>query len=254
MRAIIAAPSFVWPEHIAGNCLRLRKIVDEVGLLFLESQTCLAYTDLDLPEFLGKTGLRFHIHLPLDLPWHNGPDHVWHIIGGLIKKAEFLNPWGAVLHPPSLEGIQSLQKNVLEPLETIAKYWLQSGAQARNLLLENIRENDLIVLWPLIQSFKLGICLDLGHLLAYGQETHKIPGVWPHVRMLHLCAPGPHGEHHSLRKLDERGLTLLREILRQVHRDCVLMVEVFNPKDFMESLDILLALIGPANDHPDSWR
>ncbi|SDB17159.1 Sugar phosphate isomerase/epimerase [Desulfonatronum thiosulfatophilum] len=254
MRAIIAAPSFVWPEHIAGNCLRLCEHVDEVGLLFLESQTCLAYTDHDLPKFLGETGLRFHVHLPLDLPWCEGPERVWQVIWGLQKKAAFLNPWGVVLHPPSMVGIRSLQEEVIDPLASVADQWLQSGAQAESLLLENTRENDLIALWPLIQALKLGICLDLGHLLAYGQGMHNIPGVWPHVRMVHLSAPGPHGEHFSLRKLDDRGFALMQEILRQIDPGCVLMVEVFDPKDFLESLHILLALIGSENDHPDSRR
>ena len=240
----VAAPSFVWPDHVAGNCLRLQGIVDEVGLLFLESESCLAYTDADLPPYLQETGLRFHVHLPVDLPWGGPPRPISDIMVGLRKKAEFLDPWAFVLHPPPVAFMASRNDTQFnEPLTSVLDLWLQAGARNEDLLLENVRENDLIDLWPLIQSRKLGICLDLGHLLAYGQRTHLLPGIWPHVRMVHLSAPGPHGEHRSLRDLDVRGLALLEEILRRVDSECVLMVELFDPRIFLESLDMLLTTI-----------
>ena len=255
-QAVIAAPSFVWPAHIAENCRRLAPLVDEVGLLFLESDACLAYTEQDLPGFLAQTGLRFHVHLPLDLPWNSGPEKVWEIVAGLRSKAAFLRPGAFVLHPPPMRNgptgdrrwnphdCPPLKNGVVfshtdDCLRLFVQFWEEAGARPEELLLENTRENDLIALQPLIQSRNLGICLDLGHLLAYGQRTHLLPEIWPRVKMVHLSAPGPQGQHRSLRELDESGRSLLREILNRLKPGCILMIEVFDPDGFKESLHML---------------
>lgn len=266
--AKIAAPSFVWPAHIAENCRRLAPLVDEVGLLFFQSEACLAYTERDLPIWLAETGLGFHVHLPLDLPWSEGPERAWEIVSGLRRKTAFLQPWAFVLHPPEIGPgpvftDQSRQLRVCPPpgngvafgqgfdsLAEFARLWeqreKQGGGCSGELLLENTRENDLVDSWPLIQSLNLGICLDLGHLVVHDQQTHRVPGIWSQVRMVHLSAPGklgpdgrPRDGHCSLAALDHRGRALLEEILGRIRPDCVLMLEVFEPEGFMESLNML---------------
>jgi len=67
-----AAPLFLWPDTAAENCARLASMVSEVGLLFLETRSRLEDTHDDLPLSLAKSGLRYHVHLPLDLPWVDG--------------------------------------------------------------------------------------------------------------------------------------------------------------------------------------
>ncbi|WP_052812771.1 cobamide remodeling phosphodiesterase CbiR [Desulfonatronum thioautotrophicum] len=272
--ARIAAPSFVWPKHIAENCNKLRKLVDEVGLLFFQAEACLDYTEQDLPTWLAGTGLRFHVHLPLDLPWNTGVQRVWNTVSALQRKTCFLQPLAYVLHPPPLAPLRGdseaaaevteangavcslAEKGVVlrQDVELLADFircWEAAGLAPRSLLLENTRENDLSGLWPLIQATNLGICLDLGHLLVAGQQTHRLPGVWPRVRMVHLSAPGqsgadgqPRDGHRSLAELDQRGWALFEEILDQVHPDCVLMIEVFYPEGLMESLHILRIMTG----------
>jgi len=261
--ARIAAPSFVWPEHIAENCRKLRPLVDEVGLLFFQTEACLMYTEFDLPAWLAETGLRYHVHLPLDLPWAEDLQAVWNAVSRLRRKADFLQPWAYVLHPPSFpppgpphatigESVCSLpEKGVawnysVESLAWLVRRWEVDGASPESLLLENTLENDLTGLWPLIQAANLGICLDLGHLLIADQQTHRLPDIWPRVHMVHLSAPGKVSAdgrlvdgHRTLAELDERGWGLLEEILAQVHEECVLMVEVFYPEGLMESVHML---------------
>ncbi|PTN32734.1 cobamide remodeling phosphodiesterase CbiR [Desulfonatronum sp. SC1] len=271
--ARIAGPSFVWPADVAENCRRLAPLVDEVGLLFFESEACLVYTERDLPPWLAETGLRFHAHLPLDLPWNEGPERVWEIVSGLRRKAAFLRPWAFVLHPPETRpdfiDLSGRAEVCPQPGNDVAfgqgfgsftefvhlwgQRWEQGGGRPEELLLENTRENDLVDSWPLIQSVNLGICLDLGHLLVHGQQTHRLPEIWSRVRMVHLSAPGKVGEdgrprdgHRSLAELDHRGRGLLEEILGRIRPDCVLMLEVFEPEGFMESLNMLRGMTGRA--------
>lgn len=240
---IIAAPSYVWPGTIVENCARLAGQVDEVGLLFFESDACLAYTERDLPRSLAKLGLRYHVHLPLDLPWHEGPEAAWAVVSALLDKCAFLSPWAAVLHPPATTVCPATKKWVspLHPgtdLDHFLDLWIASRPAVRPLV-ENTRENDLSLLWPVIQAREAGVCLDLGHLLAFSQETDKIPGLWPHVGMVHLNAPGPQGEHWSLRRLDSSGQKRMAGILARICPGTVLMLEVFTPRDFQESLAVI---------------
>ncbi|TVR00805.1 MAG: hypothetical protein EA399_03745 [Desulfovibrionales bacterium] len=249
-------------------------LVDEVGLLFFQTEACLGYTEQDLPTWLAGTGLRFHVHLPLDLPWSDGMQRVWNTVSALQRKVVFLQPWAYVLHPPPLAPLRvgseataevtevtgavcplaekgvGLRQDV-ELLADFIRRWEAAGLAPRSLLLENTRENDLAGLWPLIQTSNLGICLDLGHLLVADQQTHQLPGIWPRVHMVHLSAPGqtgadgqPRDGHRSLAELDQRGRALLEEILDHVHTDCVVMVEVFYPEGLMESLHILRTMTG----------
>ncbi|HDQ39486.1 MAG TPA: hypothetical protein ENN39_00415 [Desulfonatronum sp.] len=239
----IAAPSFVWPADIAENCNRLASMVSEVGLLFFETDSCLAYTEKDLPLLLARLGLRFHVHLPLNLPWEESPEAVLEVAIALLSKCAFLKPWAVVLHPPPIRVCPEPQNRITTPhacekLRLFIALW-NEARPATKLLLENIRDNDLVAAWPLIRYFGVGICLDLGHLLAFSQKTDKIPGIWPHVGMLHLSAPGPAGEHRSLRLLDQTGRKRLEGLLAQANQDCVLMLEVFSPNAFLESLTVL---------------
>lgn len=239
----VAAPSYVWPESILENCIRLSSVVPEVGLLFFQTHACLDYTEKDLPPVLADMGLRYHVHLPLDLPWEDGPEAAWAVTSALLGKCAFLRPWAAVLHPPPDRVCPEDKKNVSTPsVSTILRrylaLWKEEWPEVA-LLVENIRENDLAASWPVIRSCGAGICLDLGHLLAYGQTTDAFEGIWPHVGMVHLNAAGPDGEHHSLRVLDGEGTARMNAILNRIRPDCVLMLELFTPWDFFESLAVL---------------
>lgn len=100
----LAAPSWVIPGTVADNCHFLSGKVDEVALLFFETESCLAYSEHDLPAVLNETGLSFHIHHPLDLPWHKGGTRVAEIVLALSEKASHLNPVAHVVHPPPAGG------------------------------------------------------------------------------------------------------------------------------------------------------
>ena len=65
----IAAPSFVIAANVADNAVFLAHKVDEVGLCLFETRGCLDYGPADLPASLAHLPLRWHAHLPVDLPW-----------------------------------------------------------------------------------------------------------------------------------------------------------------------------------------
>ncbi|MCK9239847.1 cobamide remodeling phosphodiesterase CbiR [Desulfocurvus sp.] len=224
-----AAPSFVVPDTVAGNCRFLAGLAPEVGLLFFETQACLEYGPQDLPAELARLGLRCHVHLPLDLPWERGAGAVWDAVRGLADKAAFLKPRAYVLHPPA----------TVRELEALVALWAGHGLDPAALLLENVRGNDLRELLAPSAALGLSLCLDLGHLMAYNQPMPALARDWERVRMLHLCAPGPGGRHRPLAELDRTGRALLERLLAETGPQAVLMLEIFEAPGLFASAALL---------------
>ncbi|WP_419785036.1 cobamide remodeling phosphodiesterase CbiR [Pseudodesulfovibrio sp.] len=224
----LAAPSFVLRAGVAENARILSKLVPEIGLLFFEGEACLAYTETDLPPDMAELNVSWHVHLPLDLPWHQGMDAVWSVLARLMDKVAYLGPRAWVLHPPVEPG----------QLTALAERLRVRGVASADILLENVEESDLCACWDEARAAGFSTCLDLGHILAYGQQdVLALPGLAETVRMAHIY--GPEGSRHrSLALLDEAGRHLLRHILETFSPGTV-VVEIFNEAEFFESIELL---------------
>lgn len=225
----VAAPSFVIPAGAAENSRFLADFFLEVCLLFFETESCLAYTDFDLPSELASLPISWHVHLPLDLPWERGLDVAWHKLKGLMDKAAFVSPRAWVLHPPT-------EPDMLVPLSARFR---DAGIDPADILLENVEESDLAALWPEAREGGYSTCLDLGHILAYDQHpVLKLDGLWDTVRMLHVYAPVNGGRHTGLGQLDNEGKALLRNMLKEFRGD-TLTLEIFHEEEIFNSVDLL---------------
>lgn len=228
-----AAPSFVVPGTVAENCRVLSGLAPEVGLALFETEACLAYGEADLAQDMAGLGLRYHVHLPLDLPWGRGVGAVWEAVLGLVEKTAFLRPWGFVLHPPGSVG----------ELEEFAALWRGQGLDPADLLLENVEGVDLGPLFGPSAELGLSLCLDLGHLLAYKQHFPTHARDWARVRLLHLYAPDAVARHRPLPGLDAAGREALREMLVRSPADVVVLFEVFDLAGCFASAEHLAELI-----------
>lgn len=230
----IAAPSFVIPDTVAANCRFLSGKVDEVALVFFETEACLKYSGEDLPPELARLPLRYHVHLPLDLPWSSGATAVAKIIDALARKVDYLRPTAYVLHPPADASA----------LEALARALPQTAPATESILLENVEGNDLTDCATVAMRAGYNFCLDIGHYLAFGQDAlEHIPGIWERVRMLHLYGPGPKGEHGPLAELDTDGRKTLRSWLERAKNCSTLVAEVFREAHLAPSLDELNGLL-----------
>lgn len=266
---VLAAPSWVKPGTLAENCAFLATKVDEVGLLFMESAACLAYGEHDLPGFLADLPLSCHMHLPVDLPMDT-PARAAAICVDLLAKAARL-PVGehwreradailfpeqsaargqakkeraamrAVLHPPAHDPADAGLAGRL--LAGFAEAWLSLGKSPSRLLLENTRDNDLTELAGPIREYGFGLCPDMGHILAYGQEKLlRRPDLLERAAMLHASAPGKGrraGRHLPLTALDAVGQRQAARICASVPDDAVVMLELFSWPHIEESLPLL---------------
>ncbi len=248
----LAAPSCVLPGTVLENCRFLAHRVDSVGLCLFESAPCLAYTDADLPleltSLAGRGGrpLRYHAHLPLDLPWHEGPEAVAQVCIALTRLVAHLRPEAYVLHPPV----------DVAALDRFLALWQAAGQDPSLLCLENIADNDLAQTLPLTYAYHCGFCIDFGHALAYGQqwllEHHAF---LERTRMLHVYAPGERGavpghRHLPLTRLERSDRPILEHFLGAVSQaqsteGGLLVLELFSWSDIEESRDMVAPWLQP---------
>ncbi len=244
-----AAPSWVVPGTVAENCRFLRGRAPEVALCLFETSGCLAYGRDDLPAAGETGGMRFHVHLPLDLDWGDGTG-LWRLERGaerachqarrVFDLARHLRPRCAVLHPPAGPARESARR-----LETFLRRW-REGPDVP-LLLENTREAPLRDLFHerpgLFADGSCQVCLDVGHLLRYHHELLEssfLPGV---TRMVHWNVLGRGDRHLPLTALPDGCEAALAALCARLPRDCVHVVEIFDWAGVAASLPVLGAIL-----------
>jgi len=235
----IAAPSWVIPGTPAENRAYLGGRFADIGLYFLETAGSLAYTPAELPP--GGDAAAYHVHLPLDLPWDQGAGAAFAVAARLADMIAHLNPWGFVLHPPVAAGL----------LTDFVDRWAASGRDPADILLENVEDAGHKALWPAARDLGTGLCLDVGHMLAFGQTSLlAAPGVFERTRMAHVYAPydpdNPRDaarwrppkrqhRHRALSRLDAEGRAALRALLAGLPHTAVVMHEVFDDAALTDS-------------------
>ena len=111
----------------------------------------------------------------------------------------------------------------------------------QDLLVENIEENDLVRCWDVVCAKDLGVCLDIGHLLAYNQwALLDLPTFWERVRLLHVYGLEKNKKHYGLEELSKEGKELLRHILGRVKSGTTLVLELFTLDEFVSSKHMLV--------------
>ena len=243
----LAAPSCVIPAGVAENARFLAGKVDEVGLCLFETRACLNYGPQDLPPDLAALPLRWHAHLPVDLPWPRSASaaHPARTAATLarrvLEKTAFLQPRCAVLHPPRA-GAQ-IQRRLLAGF---AHHW-QKHCHVP-LLLENIAESDIHSLGEgFLQDHGLGLCLDVGHLLGYGQKNLLFSQLPEQASLVHWSAPGDGDRHLPLTDFSAQQMQTAASLMPRFCDTAVHMAEIFNWKKLTASLPVLAALLQP---HP----
>ena len=240
--APFAAPSFVFPGSVAENARFLAGRVAEVALCLFENAACLAYTENDLPPDLRDLPLRWHVHLPFDLPWPDSPgaaacrpalDNVQR----LMDKIARLAPHCAVMHAPPgcLDTRQKLLRHA-------GRFWREH--QDIPLLLENTRDCDVRELGEgFLEEAGLGFCLDVGHLLGYAQHALRKSSLPSRASLIHWSAPCGRDAHAALTRFSPEELTLLAELTPRLSAQAAHLLEIFCWQALEESLPVLARLL-----------
>jgi sugar phosphate isomerase/epimerase len=201
-------------------------------LLFFDAAASLAYDQKDIPRSLRDFPLRYHAHLPGNLPEDGARAAA--LCHALLRKVDFLSPVGAVLHPPRTGSGAAAR------LRAFVREWRALGRDPSLLLLENTRDNDLLDIAAVAEEFDLRVCLDMGHVLRYGQTgLVEHAALMRRVGILHVNAPGKGGEHCSLSQMEGVHVPAARRMCRLVPPTAVVMVELFDWNMIEESLPVL---------------
>ena len=254
----IAAPSFVIPAGVAENARFLAGRVDEVGLCLFESDACLHYGPADLPPDMAALPLRWHVHLPVDLPWPDATGthqadparRAAHtaaaVTARLMTLVPGLTPRAAVLHPP--EAPPARQRH---QLADFVRHWRDGAGTGEfspalrktPLLLENVAHSDVACLGEdFLRDHQLGLCLDVGHLLGYAQEKLLHSALPAQACLLHWSAPGKGDQHLPLTALTPAQKRIAWRIMADAPRTATHLVEVFQWEGLASSLPVLAAL------------
>ena len=245
----LAAPSFVIPAGVAENARFLAGKVDEVGLCLFETRACLNYGPQDLPPDLAALSLRWHAHLPVDLPWPQKSSATAQsaypartaatLARQVLEKAAFLEPRCAVLHPP--KGSPLVQRRLLAGF---AHHWKKHCHVP--LLLENVAHSDIHGLGKgFLQDHGLGLCLDVGHLLGYGQKNLLFSTLPEQASLVHWSAPGDGDRHLPLTDFTGPQMQTAADLMARFCATAVHMAEIFNWKGLADSLPVLEAFAQP---------
>ena len=252
LKGRIAAPSFVIAANVADNASFLAHKVDEVGLCLFETRGCLDYGPADLPASLAHLPLRWHAHLPVDLPWPASAAanatrparEAAQLALAVLDRVHTLVPQmtlqAAVLHPP--EGSPALQRRMLADF---ARFWHAQGQSAPPLLLENVAHSDVLCLGgDFLADHGLGLCLDVGHLLGYVQKGLLHSALPRQAAMLHWSAPGNGDQHLPLTAFTPEQRHIAQGLMADAPPTATHMIEVFNWDGLSASLPVLAALAG----------
>lgn len=236
----VAVPSWVFPGSMAANGAFVRGRVAEMGLCCFETAPSLAPDPDEVAALAalarpaeggGPAPLALHLHLPADLPWDEGGGATGEVAVAVMKAFAAVRPRFGVLHPPGGEGAAAR-------LEAFARVWREALPMAA-LLLENTRDQDLLALEPWITASGCGVCLDVGHVLAFGQEALlDRPELMARVALTHWSAPGRGDEHRPLTELTPAQRAVARVAGARTGRARPL-IEVFDWAGIEASLPVL---------------
>ncbi len=248
----IGTTSFIVPDHIIPNVIKLGPFFDEIELLVFESlpQEVLPSKE-DVKTLLSLSrdlNLTYNIHLPTDISLASECSEKRQAAADIyLRVIERFAPLHPSTHTLHLDMPRDIRQDGLSPNKM--GNWITTARKGISLLLSGISDPGIIsietldypfsYIEPLIREFHLSVCVDAGHQILYGHdlvqtfETHR-----SRVPLIHL-----HGvEGTGTKKKDHKALdTLSIGKIRKINNILetfrgVVSLEVFNLDNLNRSL------------------
>jgi sugar phosphate isomerase/epimerase len=255
----LATTSYIYPDEIIPNVVRLGPFFDEIELVLFESKRADSNPDpvkIDHLIALSKLHqLGFNIHLPLDISLGDECDdvrtHGTSIAKTVIEQTLPLNPSLYTLHldfinPPILplrKGGEGgfFQENDIEAWRLLVsrslKEILNNGIEAKRISIETLAY-PFEWIEDTVNQFGFSICLDIGHILTHGYDLrHYLKTYLPRTSIIHLHGFHNGLDHLGIETLTEPDLDLILSALRHYHG--IVSIEVFSINELKSSLTIL---------------
>ena len=242
----IACPSFVYPAGYAENVRRLAPFVDEIQLLFFESNP----QSLPSPALIRELAdlgacdkIGYNVHLPTDVfPGHPAPEErrrAVEAIRTVVERCRPLCPSTFTLHlERNPVGTGELtddrwRQHLLESLERI----LPREVDSRKISVENLGY-PLDWVAPVIETADLSVCMDMGHLMMHGKDPCSYYETWKdRITVIHLHGVDAARDHLPLGALSEGKMKTVFGLLRRF--DGVVVMENYSRSSLDRSLACL---------------
>ena len=248
----LGTTSFIVPDHIIPNVIKLGFFFDEIELLVFESDPLdVLPSKEDVKTLLSLSrdlNLTYNIHLPTDVSLSDESAQKRQVaVDTLLSVMDRLAPLNPSTHTLHLE----MPRDVRQDAEDSNKMenWIKSTRKGLALFLSGISDPGIIsietldypfsYIEPLIRDFHLSVCLDAGHQIRYGYDffqtfdTHR-----SRIPVIHLhgvdCSGGGKRDHKALDALSEDEIRRINKVLETFRG--VVSLEVFNLENLNRSL------------------
>ena len=244
----LATTSYIYPDHLVPNVAMLAPFLDEIELVLFESKGQDNYpTEIEIKDLLGLSlsqGVRYHVHLPIDIYLGETTEEIRtrgvSTVKKVIDRTLCLNPSLYTLHFEMRDShgqeetdIDSWRKRITQSVREIVKSgidWNRLSVETLGYPFEWIEE--------IVEEFGLSICLDIGHLLIREQDLGAyFKRYRDKISVIHLHGFENGSDHLGIDKLDGETLKLIFSCL--INFKGVLSIEVFSFDDLSRSLEIL---------------
>ena len=241
----LSTTSYIYPDRILQNVVKLAPFVDEIELVLFESGGQDNYPDeaelRNLMNFCLRGEVGFNVHLPIDVFLGNENEEVRFRGVSVVKKVTertlCLNPSVYTLHFDLRDENGREQPDI----ETWRKRILRSAGEIIDCGMEPARISIETLSYPfewiedIVQEFGFSICLDIGHILTHGQDLKLyLDKYLPKTSIIHLHGFQRGIDHLGIDQLSESVLEMIFTHLRNYHG--IVSLEVFSIEDLKRSL------------------
>jgi sugar phosphate isomerase/epimerase len=244
----LSTTSYIYPDMIIPNVTLLAPFLDEIELVLFESEAENNLPDEEqihaLKDLSFQYGVNFNVHLPIDIFLGDEKEEVRlkgiSIIRKIMERTLCLNPSVYILHfdlrnsnGQEETDIQSWRKRILRSAEEIMEW----GIESRRISIETL-SYPFEWIEDIITGFGFSTCLDIGHMLIYGQDLRGyLEKYLPQTSIIHLHGIENGVDHLGIDRLNGKIVDLILSKLQNFTG--ILSVEVFSFGDLKNSLEVL---------------
>jgi sugar phosphate isomerase/epimerase len=242
----LATTSFIYPASWVPNVKLLGAFVDEIELLFLESDPAAWPTRSDIRELARMAvdlNLTYNIHLPIDVFLGHEDraicDRAVETLLGCMQRVTLLPISVFVLHANLSEDVRDASSRMkwIERVNVSLSRLTKGGIAPDKIALETLHY-PLALLAPVIFEQGLSVCLDLGHLWLNGFDPLDVFAYFQdRTTILHLHGVIGRKDHVALHHLSSGKILTVRKILSRFAG--VVSLEVFSFSQLAPSLACL---------------
>jgi len=251
----LGTTSFIVPDHIIPNVIRLGPFFDEIELLVFESfplDVLPSKADVKtLLSLAGDLNLTYNIHLPTDVSLSDESSRKRRAATDtLLRVMDRFDPLTPSTHTLHLEIPLSIRQDMENRKKR--EEWVNTTREGLAGFLSRLPDPSIIsvetldypfrYMEPLIKEFHLSVCLDAGHQIRHGHdlfqtfETHR-----SRIPLIHLHGVDGSGpekkDHKALDLLSQEEILKILRVLENFRG--VVSLEVFNLENLTRSLSVL---------------